>query len=328
MHYPSVTSLFSYHASHEQFAPSALLALVQQAELAGFAAAFCSDHLQPWAPQQGQSGFAWSWLGAAMQATDRMQFGTITVPGGWRYHPVILAQAIATLGEMYPGRLPWIAFGSGEAVNERVTGDPWPEKPERNARLAEGVQIIRALLSGETVTHRGRLTAIEARIWSRPERPPQLIGAAVTENTARHVGAWADGLLTVSAAPAQLAKVVAAFRSTGGAGKPVWVKAGLSWAESEQEALRQAHDQWRFNILGGDVNWDLHRPEDFSQASRYVRPEDMHDDLCISADPERHVAWLAELRDAGATGFVLHNVGRNQEEFIETFGKKVLPALM
>src|SRR3569832_1694369 len=122
----------SYHASHEQFAPSRMLALVKRAEAAGFNAAKCSDHFHPWSERQGESGFAWSWLGGAMEAT-RFPFGIISAPG-YRYHPAVLAQAAATIGEMYPGRL-WLALGSGEALNESITGQYWPDKSERNAKL-------------------------------------------------------------------------------------------------------------------------------------------------------------------------------------------------
>ena len=159
-------TLYSYHISHEQCPPRALLALAQRAEQAGFDGAFSSDHLQPWSPSQGEAGFAWAWLGAALQATERLTFGIISVPGGWRYHPVVLAQAVATLGQMFPGRVPWVALGSGQAMNERATGGAWPDKAERNARLREGAEIMRALLAGETVTQRGRLTAVDAKVWS------------------------------------------------------------------------------------------------------------------------------------------------------------------
>src|SRR3712207_1221955 len=148
-----------FHASHEQFAPSELLRLVRAAERAGFDCAMSSDHFRPWGAAQGQSGFAWSWLGAALEAT-RLPFGVVTAPG-WRYHPAVLAQAGATLAEMYPGRF-WMALGSGEAINEAITGLPWPEKAERNARLEECAAVMRALLAGETVTHRGRVTVVEA----------------------------------------------------------------------------------------------------------------------------------------------------------------------
>jgi coenzyme F420-dependent glucose-6-phosphate dehydrogenase len=317
----------SYHASHEQFSPRELLDLVSLAEFAGFDAAFASDHLQPWAPEQAHSGSTWSWLGAALQATKHLTFGTITVPGGWRYHPVILAQAIATLGEMFPDRLPWVAFGSGEAVNECVVGEPWPDKQERNERLKEGAEVIRALLAGETVTHRGRVTAIEAKIWSRPKKPTRLIGAATSPKTAKWLGSWADGLLTVGRDVQTLREIIDAFRSNGGEGKPVYLKADLSWARTEEDALRQAHEQWRFNVLGGDAIWDLRRPEDIANASRFVKPDDMRASVLVSADLNRHIAWLQERVQLGVESIDLHNVGRNQREFIEAFGEKVLPAL-
>src|ERR687893_926475 len=123
--------LFGFHASHEQVPPGALLAAVRRAEEAGFDAAMSSDHLSPWSARQGQSAFAWSWLGAALQATT-LPFGVVTAPGQ-RYHPAIIAQAVATLAEMFPDRF-WVALGTGEASNERITGARWPNKAERNAR--------------------------------------------------------------------------------------------------------------------------------------------------------------------------------------------------
>ncbi len=318
---------FSYHASHEQFAPSELLALAQRAEAAGFDGAFSSDHLQPWGAAQGHSGFAWSWLGAALQATRKLSFALITVPGGWRYQPVVLAQAIATLAQMYEGRLPWVALGSGQAVNERAVGGDWPGKSERNARLREGAHIIKRLLAGDTVTECGSVSALNAKVWSLPQRVPTLVGAAVTEETAGWLGSWADGLLTAGHDSEKLAKVVTAFRRGGGAGKPVYLKFGLSWAADADEALRQAHEQWRFNALGGDVSWELARPEDFEQATRFVRPEDMHENLFISHEPAAHVERLQALGDLGFETIVLHNVGRNQIEFIDTFARGVLPYL-
>jgi coenzyme F420-dependent glucose-6-phosphate dehydrogenase len=318
---------FSYHISHEQFAPKDLLGLVQLAEQAGFDAAFTSDHMHPWSPSQGQSGFTWAWLGAALAVTERLTFGAITVPGGWRYHPAVLAQAIATLGQMFPGRVPWIALGSGQALNEHVAGLPWPEKMERNARLREGADIIRALLAGETVTHRGRLTTVEAKVWSRPGTPTQLVGAATSEATAECVGGWADGLLTVRASPERLLRVVDAFRRGGGTGKPLHLKVDLSWARREEQALRQAHEQWRFNILGNDANWDLRRPEDFVAATRFVRPEDMRENVLVSDDLGRFADWISEYMEMGFESIDLHNVGANQAEFVEMFGTYVLPQL-
>ena len=162
-----------FHVSHEQLAPSAALAAVRAAEAAGFGAAMSSDHFSPWSERQGESGFAWSWLGAALQATS-LRFGVVNAPGQ-RYHPAIVAQAVATLGELYPGRF-WVALGSGEASNEHITGDPWPRKAIRQARLRECVEVMRALLAGEEVSHDGLVRVDRARLWTLPAEPPPLLG--------------------------------------------------------------------------------------------------------------------------------------------------------
>jgi len=317
-------AVIGFHASHEQFSPSELLTLASQAEATGFQAVMSSDHFKPWAEAQGHSGFAWSWIGAAM-ANSNLPFGLITAPG-YRYHPAVIAQGAATLGEMFPGRL-WLALGSGERINEDVTGLPWPEKAERNARLGECVAIIRALLAGETVTHRGRVNAIDARLYSLPAMPPRLYGAAVSEATAEWVGGWADGLLTIQAEPQRLRRMIEAFRRGGGEGKPMVIQVGLSWDENEAGALAAAHEQWRFCAAGGEVNWDLRSPADFERIGRLVHPEDMRGALNISADPGRHAAWLAAYAELGFSEIHLHQVGRNQREFIDAFGSKVLPQL-
>ena len=313
-----------FHASHEQFPPSELLRLVREAEAAGFDCAMSSDHFRPWGAAQGQSGFAWAWLGAALQATA-LPFGVISAPG-YRYHPAILAQAAATLCEMFPGRL-WLTLGSGQRLNEDLTGAAWPEKAERNARLRECADIIRALLRGETVSHYGRVTLVDGQLYTLPKTPPRLLGAAVTEATAEFVGGWADGLLTVSGKPEQVGKVVEAFRRGGGEGKPLFMQVGLNWAPTEEEALQGAHEQWRTNVLGGEVNWELRSPKDFDTATRLVRPEDMRESVLISSDPGRHAAWLKDYIELGFEELQLHQVGRNQQAFIETFGAKVLPQL-
>jgi probable non-F420 flavinoid oxidoreductase len=317
-------SLIGFHASHEQFSPSELKDLVRKAEESGFNSAMSSDHFHPWSDNQGQSGFAWSWLGSAMEAT-RFPIGVITAPG-WRYHPAVIAQGAATLSEMYPDRF-WIAVGSGEAINENITGAAWPEKDERNARLLECVEIIRSLLAGETVNHRGRVTAVECKLYTLPERVPLLVGAAVTVETAAWVGSWADGLLTMGAEPDVLKGIFDAFREGGGSGKPIYLKDTFSWAKTDGEALAQAHDQWKANAAGGEISWILRTPAEFDHATRFVRPEDMYNCMAISSDFSRHVDRIHQYIEAGADQIVLHNVGRNQVEFIEAFEAHVLPQL-
>ncbi len=315
-----------YHCSHEQYAPDRLLELVRLAESAGFQAAMCSDHLQPWTPGQGESGFAWSWLGAALQATS-LSFGVVTVPGGWRYHPVILAQAAATLARMFPARF-WVAPGSGEALNEKVVGAHWPEKAERNARLLEGVEIMRALWCGETVSRRGLIRVEEARLYSLPAEPPRVLGAALTPDTARWMGGWADGLVTVAAERERMREVVEAFREGGGEGKPLFLQAQLAFARTDDEALEGAWEQWRAVLFPSPVLATLTTPEQFEAAGEPVSREFVREQVRVSADAERHLDWLREDLELGFDEIYLHNLHRDdQERFIEVFGERVVPEL-
>jgi coenzyme F420-dependent glucose-6-phosphate dehydrogenase len=314
-------TMIGYHASHEQFPPSELLKLVVMAEEAGFGAAKSSDHFHPWSERQGQSGFAWSWLGAVLQATS-FSNGIISAPG-YRYHPAVLAQAAATCGEMFPERV-WLALGSGEAINESITGEFWPEKAERNARLKECADITRALFAGETVTHRGRVTVVEAELYTRPSSPVPLFGAAVSAETAKFVGTWADGLLTTAGGDIETTRqVIEAFQETAGADKPIYLQYALSWAETENQAYGEALDQWAPVAAGGEVNWDLRRPGDFDVIAKTIRREDIDRCIKVSSDVSQHAAWIAELAELGVDRIFLHCVGKNQRPFIEAFSSVV-----
>jgi probable non-F420 flavinoid oxidoreductase len=312
------------HCSHEQIPPSRLLEDAKHAEAAGFGAIMSSDHFSPWSERQGESGFAWSWLGAAMGATG-LPFGVVNAPGQ-RYHPAIVAQAAATLCEMFPGRL-WVAVGSGEASNEHITGEQWPDKATRNARLRECVDVMRALFAGETVTHDGHVRVDRAKLYTLPPAPPPLIGPAVSVETARWAGEWADGLATVNQPRAKLEEMIDAFRSNGGEGKRLVLQVHLSWAPSEEEALRIAHDQWRTNVFPPPTCWDLELPEDFDRLARDVTPEQVRDTVLVSADLARHAAWLEELAALGFDEINLHHVGQDLSAFIDAFGEHVLPRL-
>jgi probable non-F420 flavinoid oxidoreductase len=313
-----------FHASHEQVSPRRLLEAVTHAEAAGFARAMCSDHFTPWSERQGESGFAWSWLGAALQAT-KLPFGVVNAPGQ-RYHPAVIAQAAATLAEMFPDRF-WMAVGSGEFSNEHITGDPWPNKAQRNARLKECVDVMRALFEGEVVDHDGLVHIDRARLWTLPSSPPQLIGAAVSVETAGWMGGWADGLITIAQPTEALRKVVDAFRAGGGENKRMALQIHVSWAPSEDEALRIAHDQWRTNVFSPPLCWDLATVEEFDEAARHVRLEDMRDAVLISSDLDLYVEWLTKFAELGFDEIYLHHVGQEQREFIDAFGERVLPKL-
>jgi probable non-F420 flavinoid oxidoreductase len=316
-------TVYGIHASHEQLHPSELLAAVVRAEQAGFAAAMCSDHFSPWSERQGHSAFAWAWLGAALQATA-LPFGVVNAPGQ-RYHPAIIAQAIATLAAMYPGRF-WAALGTGEASNEHITGGGWPRKEIRNARLRECVDVIRALLAGREVSHDGLVTVDRARLWTRPDRPPPLLGAAVSVPTARWCAQWADGLITINAPIAHLRDMIDAYRGAGGRGRTC-LQVHLSWAPTREEAERVAYHQWRSNAFAPPVCWDLELTDHFDEVSRDLPLERVAQVVNISPDLGRHAAWLGEYAGLGFDEIYLHHVGQRLDGFIDAFGETVLPQL-
>jgi probable non-F420 flavinoid oxidoreductase len=312
-----------FHASHEQISPGQLLKDVQHAEAAGFDAAMCSDHIEPWSARQGHSGFAWSWLGAAL-ATTKLRFGVVNAPGQ-RYHPAIIAHASATLASMFPGRF-WVALGSGENMNEHITGDPWPLKETRQQRLEECVDVIRRLHSGEEVTHHGLITVEQARIWDVPEPPPPLIAPAISVDTARRSADWADGLVTVNQPHAKLSEMLAAYRGNGGRGQAI-LQVHLSWAPDEKDAVAIAMDQWRSNIFAPPIPWDLPTAAHFDGVSADVGEEQLRKSVNISASLDQHAQWLGEYAGLGFDELYLHFVGQEQAPFIEAFADKVLPQL-
>lgn len=311
------------HVSHEQLPPDEGLRVARLAQDAGFDAAMCSDHLAPWSERQGESGLAWPWLGAALASTG-LSFGTVCAPGQ-RYHPVVVAQAVATLGAMFPGRF-WVALGSGENLNEHVTGRPWPPKPERDARLTECVEVIRALLRGEEVDHSGLVVARHARLWTLPEVVPPLLCPALTPATAARHAAWADGLITVNKPVPELRRMIEAYREAGGTGD-VTVQVHLSWAPDLAEAEAVALDQWRTNTGPPEAAADLATTAEFDARARDVGIAEVRRAVLVSADLGELTARLAALRDAGADRLYLHHVGRRQDAFVEAFGEHVLPAL-
>ena len=326
LHHPrGMGVILGFHCSHEQHPPSALLRYAQLAAEAGFTAGMCSDHFHPWSERQGHSGFAWSWLGSALQATP-LSFGTVCAPGQ-RYHPAVIAQAGATLAEMYPERF-WLALGSGEALNETITGSAWPSKPERGARLEQAADVIRALWAGQTVSTRGHVTTSHAKLYSRPNRPPLLIGAALTPGTARWVASWADGLITASGPRDAMRAVVDAFREGGGDNKPMFLQVALSFGATAEESRRAAYDQWRQSALSGEQLADLHTPIEFDEATEDAEPLDVWSKLRVSPEIGRQLDWLYEDCALGFERIYLHNLVReHQERFIEACGTHLIPAI-
>jgi alkanesulfonate monooxygenase SsuD/methylene tetrahydromethanopterin reductase-like flavin-dependent oxidoreductase (luciferase family) len=189
--------------------------------------------------------------------------------------------------------------------------------------------VIRALLRGEEVSHDGLVRLDRAKLWSLPAQSPALFGAAVSERTARRVGGWADGLVTVNQQIPVLRRVIEAFRDGGGADKPVAVQVHLSWAQDDATALAIAHDQWRNCVFGPELSWNLELPKQFDEASSWVRPDDVATGVLVSSDAKCHIEWLREIADLGADQLFLHQVGRGaeQERFVEVFADLVLPEI-
>jgi coenzyme F420-dependent glucose-6-phosphate dehydrogenase len=314
----TIMAIIGYHASHEQFAPSQLLKYAQQAEQAGFECIHSSDHFHPWSTRQGQSGFSFSWIAAALQATS-LPCSMVCAPGQ-RYHPAIAAQGIGTLAEMFPGRF-HVELGSGEAVNEVITGEPWPDKGTRNDRLLECATVIRQLLQGETVNHRGLVNVTAATLYTRPLTPPPLFCAAITAQTAAWAGSWADGLLTTAEEPDATRRKIEAFRDIAGAPRPVYVQFAFSYNPSKKAALEEAWEQWRSNMLPPGKLADLCTPQEFEEATKHITMQDVAEKIKIFTDMKALMEHIEAYKAIGATAIILHNINKQQELFIEDFGK-------
>lgn len=314
-------AIVCYHASHEQFSPSELLQFTVMAEQAGFEGIHSSDHFHPWSERQGQSGFSFSWIAAAMQAT-KLPFSMVCAPGQ-RYHPAIVAQAIATLCELFPGRINF-ELGSGEAVNEVITGEEWPAKKIRNERLLECVNIIRLLLTGNEVTHEGHVKIKGAKLYTLPKIQPRLLCAAISEETSAWAGKWADGLLTTAEQHSENnLKKIKAFSDNGGKNKPAYLQYAFSYARKKEVAEDEAFHQWRSNVLPREKLAGLRTVKDFDNAGENTAKEDVLKVMPVYTNMNAVFDKIEELKQTGAERIILHNISRQQTEFIEDYGKKI-----
>jgi coenzyme F420-dependent glucose-6-phosphate dehydrogenase len=289
-----------------------------------------ADHFQPWVPAQGHAPFVWNLLTAVGAATTADLGPGVTCPS-FKMHPAMVAQASATLAAMYPGRH-WLGLGSGEALNEHVVGGYWPEAPDRLRRMWEAVDIIKKLFTGKEVKHRGEFFTLEkTRLWTLDDAPPIYIATA-GPITAKRTGREVDGIITPGATLEKVGGILDKFaEGAREAGKdpdtmPKILQLHLSWAPTREEAVAHAMTEWP----NGGMKFpkgDIRSPYDFEQMARLVRPEDFEGRMLISEDPDAHRAEIQRFIDAGFTHVYLHNVGRNQREWIDTFARDVLPAL-
>lgn len=329
-----MTVTMGYAAMFEQFTPSDLLDYCKQAEKVGFTSIMASDHFHPWVPSQGQSGYVWSWLGALGAVTGKgLRFGTGVTPPGPRYHPAIIAQASATLEQMFPGRF-WLGLGAGEALNEHITGEYWPEPPTRLEKLQEGIEIIQKLFTGKVVKYSGKHFKLEsAKLYTRGEQPPPIYVATAGPIQSERTGRVCDGIITPGAADEKIKMLMGRFeKGAREAGKdpaamPRMIQIHVSWATTVEEATENAVKEWP----NGGMNFpkgDIRNPEDFEAMSKLVRPENYKNRVLISPDLQDHIDHIKHYIDLGFTEVYVHNVGRNQEAFIKAYGEKVLPAVL
>jgi coenzyme F420-dependent glucose-6-phosphate dehydrogenase len=322
-----------YAAMLEQFRPQEVVDYSVAAEKAGFTGVMAADHFQPWVPQQGQAGFVWNVMTAIAERTKADVGPGVTCPS-FRMHPAIVAQASATLAAMYPGRH-WLGLGSGEALNEHILGEYWPETPERIARMFEAIEIINKLFGsrGKDVKHEGKFFKLEStRLWTMPDEPPPIYIATAGPVTAKKTGMYADGLITVGAPEEKIEMIFDKCREgRREAGKDPSTfrfigQLHMSWAPTDEEALKNAMTEWP----NGGMKFpkqDIKSPLDFEQMAKLVRPEDFEGRMLISSDPEKHRQQIQKFIDLGFDQVYLHNVGRNQAEWIEVFARDVLPKL-
>jgi coenzyme F420-dependent glucose-6-phosphate dehydrogenase len=321
---------YFYGAAHEQFPPEDLLEQAIEAERAGFDGVACSDHLQPWW-EPGESGHAWVWLGAAGQATDGFSLGTAVTPPGPRYHPVLIAQAWATLERLFPGR-PFLGIGSGESLNESPLAAIWPPVSEQVERLEEGLEIIRRLFDGERLSYDGRhFETDQAILHTRPNRRPPMYVSAFGPKAAGVAARWGDGLWTL-ADPESAPDVIDAYRSAcDDAGKEpgeIVLQAQFSWAEDDAAALEGCR-VWKGAQPDEFYTDDWHDPRRmYEEGERQISDDDLKEALIVSSDPEVHIDRIREAEQLGATTMVLMNCsGADPHRAIDVYGGKVLPAL-
>jgi coenzyme F420-dependent glucose-6-phosphate dehydrogenase len=312
-----------YTLSSEEFGPNKLLAFARRAERAGFDFLSISDHFHPWVDRQGNSPFVWAVIGGVAQVTERIEIVTGVTCPTTRIHPAIVAQAAATAAAMLPGRF-GLGVGSGEALNEHVVGERWPETSVRQERLAEAVEVIRKLWEGGLTSHHGKHYTVEnARIYTLPERPPPILVAAAGPKATELAGRIGDGFFGLLPDP----KVIERFERAGGEGKPRYGQVHVCWAPDEAQAKSIALEWWPNAVVGGNLSWELPLPSHFEQATSWATEDDVAEQIVCGPDPERHLAPIRELLEAGYDHVYFHQVGPDQEGFLDFAERELLPRL-
>jgi coenzyme F420-dependent glucose-6-phosphate dehydrogenase len=323
-----------YKASNEQFPPQELLHYGVVAEECGFDSVFVSDHLQPWRHDGGHAPFAMSWLGALGASTRRITIGTSVLTPTFRYHPAIVAQAFATLGCLFPGRIV-LGMGTGESMNEVPLGTEWPEAKERFARFREAVTLIRTLWSQDRVSFDGEYYRTDkATIYDKPEEQVPIWLAGSGPAATRYAGRVGDGYITTSGKapelytdtllPAVREGAEKAGRSTGDIEMMIEVK--VSFDHDRDEAMRATHF-WGALGLSAEQKAGVEDPVEMQRLADELSVEQTAKRFIVSTDPDEHVERIRTYVDLGFNHLVFHAPGPDQERFLRLYGAEILPRL-
>ncbi len=310
-----------YFLSSEETGPKELVVNAAKAQRAGFNDTWISDHYHPWLDVQGHSPFVWGVLGAIAQAAPGLNVTTAVTCPTMRIHPAVLAQATATASLLLDGRFVF-GVGTGEALNEHILGDKWPEASERREQLEEAIEIIRALWGGETISHRGRHYRVEhARIYDAPATPPKVVvsgfGPAAVDLAAR-IG---DGFATVFPD----GESVERYRSQ--AERDQLVQGGLKvcYGSDADAARTTAHELWPNDGLPGELAQILPTPAHFEQASELVDVDTLTESIPCGPDIDLHLEAIREYEKAGFDELYIQQIGSNQDDFFAAYREHVLP---
>ena len=312
-----------YALSSEEHEPSKLIANAQLAERIGFKFLLISDHFHPWVPRQGNSSFVWSVLGAIAQVTQRISVGTGVTCPIIRFHPVLTAQAAATVAAMMPGRF-FLGLGTGENLNEHIFADLWPKIETRQEMLAEAVHIIRELWKGEEYSYLGTYyTVRDARIYTLPEKLPPIYVAASGEESAEMAAEISNGLISTTAGD----KVVKAFENAGGAGKPRYGMIKVCWAHSQEEAKETVKYWWPTSTVSGVLHSDLPTPKHFQDVVDAMGEPKVPEDTILGPNPNAYLKAIQTMQENGYDHIYLHQIGPDQEGFFKFFKNELMPLL-
>ncbi len=312
-----------YALSSEEHAPADLIRHAKLAEEAGLGFGLISDHIHPWTNDQGHSAFVWSVIAGIAGVTSGFRLGTGVTCPLIRMHPAIVAHAAATSACLMPGRF-FLGVGTGENLNEHVTGAKWPSADERLSMLEEAVALMRKLWQGDYVTHRGKHYTVESlRIFDVPDDGVEVAVAAMQPTAAQLAGKIGDALINV--APKK--EIVERFEEAGGKGKPKYGMLTACWAESKNEAKKTAFETWPNVLVEGAASQELPLPTNFEELVEDRGPDDVEGSMTLGPDPDEYVDAVKEYEQAGFTHVYIHQVGPDQEGFLQFARHELLPRL-